>query len=225
MVSTDPVGTKRMIRKHALTETATHLAMLMAFPSDELGDGLILDAPIESYECTVCEYTATSTRARNMHMVKKHGQCDKVRACVDTLWCPTCGMSYASRAILLEHVTSRSKVCKLNLLLRGPCVNAYDIDVLDDVVMEERDAAKRTGYHKHHASVPAVRIYGPCLPIMNEDGEAIRAKNGHPLGDGKQWFRPARLNLPFAEMPIGECHASFVAKCGPKCILCNGAFT
>ena len=59
---------KKSVLKHAMTESATKLAIAMAFTNSN-EDVVVVAAPIEQYLCTLCDYVAVTKQDLNMHTV------------------------------------------------------------------------------------------------------------------------------------------------------------
>ena len=125
----------------------------------------------------------------------------------------------------MVHVTTTSKVCKFNLLMRGPVTsNEQDIE-LQERMCRQRKANKVSGIGKNAHTLSAIRILGPFLKVMDLNGEHIEESKGHPLGCGKKHHRPPQCESPFENLTGLACHASLYATCNSSCILCKGVIT
>ena len=105
-----------------------------------------------------------------------------------------------------------------------------------------RHSYKVAGLTKHFAGKVCVRCYGPLQVVFDLEGNPTQAKNGHPLGTGQRWNRPARLNVflckRFSNLTFGTlsclciactavpshviCAASLLVKCTEEYLLCLG---
>ena len=64
---------RKSLIKHALTKSATDLAIEMALLGNS-DDIVVVEAPIEQYHCTLCQYVAVTKQDVNMHRVSLHGK-------------------------------------------------------------------------------------------------------------------------------------------------------
>ena len=74
-----------------------------------------------------CEYTASSRNALTLHMVTAHGARLEVGRCINSDVCSVCGLSFRSITAAKEHVLDKSKLRKLNLLVRGPWMSDEEV--------------------------------------------------------------------------------------------------
>ena len=105
-----------------------------------------------------------------------------------------------------------------------------------------RLANTKAGRRKHSATRKSVRLFGPFREVIDLDGNPIVAKNSHPLGPGRAWNRPARLDVKVcntylcwshtrpdcsctncASLPADvSCPAALLVQCTDKCVICSG---
>ena len=111
----------------------------------------------------------------------------------------------------------------MNLLLRGAFFPWDEIRALESQQADICAANVKAGRPRYFASTPAVRIFGPHLPIFDLKGQAIvPSKGGHPLGNGLAVYRPAQCDLPFVKFKGRKCPASYRRACTEVCIMCKG---
>ena len=104
----------------------------------------------------------------------------------------------------MAHLFDKSALCRLNLLLRGVFLSQEDADAYAVVDAETRRSNVKSGRHKHFVERRCTRIFGPFLTVIDLNGEPICSRDGHPLGTGRRWYRPAQLD---ACPPNGESYA------------------
>ena len=117
--------------------------------------------------CPVCSSTSKSLQAHSVHLARKHNIKSSLRRYVDSPVCNVCMVDFVSRERCLNHVRYRSKVCKINALLRGPCISQVEATALDEQEAEANRKLYAGGKRRHHVSAPCFRVQGPLLPILN----------------------------------------------------------
>ena len=211
-------GVKASLRKHAFLPSAIQCAIRMQNAKTAISDAAInmdtLEPSIDStLACQLCGDRCDSVTALTMHLVSKHKLKDPVHTCVNTVWCPVCGILYSNRGLLMEHCAYRSKVCRMNLLLRGAFFPWDEISALESQQSDICAANVKAGRPRYFASTPAVRIFGPHLPIFDASGQLIvPSKGGHPLGNGLAVYRPAQCDLPLRNSKAVSATLLFVAR-------------
>ena len=123
--------------------------------------------------CKRCAKICFSENSLSMHMVSSHQAKDDVHQCVNTIWCPVCGIIYANRDLLMQHILENPQICKMNLLLRGSVYPKEEIDRLENQQSVIRAANRKAGLPRFFASRPAVRAFGPFLPIVGLNDDRI----------------------------------------------------
>ena len=127
-----------------------------------------------------------------MHKRIAHGARAEVNGCIDSVHCTGCGTLMHNRAAVLVQVY-RSTVCRLNLLLRGSFLSREAAAEFAFSVARLRRDNKAAGRDQHFAERQCTRVFGPFLPVINFHGEVMISPDGHPLGPGRRWCRPAQL--------------------------------
>ena len=157
------------------------------------------------------------------HMTTAHGQYSAVGKCIDTSWCTVCGLLLDDEALVAEHV-GKSKVCRLNLLRRGPHL---------DEGAHAAALARRSEFRRRNlkGSVSQGKVtnlcvctFGPHQLIVDENGERLLpSKKGHPLGPNRPLYLPSGLLCPYLDA-VNGCQASRYRSCTEACLMCKGLF-
>ena len=95
-----------------------------------------------------------------------------------------CLKEFWTRERVLNHIKYRSKVCRLNLHLRGPCLSEQEADALDFACASSNVDLYRQGRRRHHVSKPSIRLPGPLLAVVLP--EDLLSEH-HPLGVGRNY--------------------------------------
>ncbi len=91
---------------------------------------------------------------------------------------------FHNRVRVLNHLKYRSSVCRLNLIVAGPIINAQQADILDEECRALRRELYAAGLRAHTATAPCFRLSGPLpLPLV-VDGNRMSSKC-HILGFGR----------------------------------------
>ena len=246
-----PVIALRAIRKacsgpEALTAALADMPIVARIEVAQSADGPIVvplaDEPTV-LQCDECPYTCSTRKQLLYHSRVANSHRHPINKCVDTTYCPVCGIDRHTRAGILVHLHDRTPICRLNLLMRGEHVSDEAAAVLAAEAAGLRASNTAAGRDKHFAELRCVRIYGPFLPVGGLDGDIIQSKNGHPLGPNRVWNRPARLNSAVCKkflfwdhgslgctcaectaLPprVHQCPASLYVQCTVECALCRG---
>ena len=150
------------------------------------------DAPTR-LECDLCDYSCSTSKQMAMHSRIKHMSRHPVNRCIDVPWCTVCGIHRHNRAGMMVHLQDRSKICRLNLLLRGEFVTEEAAEILDAEAATSRLSNVHSGTGKHQVDKLCVRVFGPWQKVVVLEGMVICTPNGHPLGNSQKWYWPARL--------------------------------
>ena len=130
-------------------------------------------------DCQICGLGFGSLQQLNLHMFKAHDVRNPLRVYVSTTHCCVCLKEFHTRERALNHVRYRSATCQSNLLLRGPIITADEATMLEESERAQNRGLSNAGRRRHHASMPAVQLHGPLLPIFTLD--EVRGRY-HPLG-------------------------------------------
>jgi hypothetical protein len=117
--------------------------------------------------CPICRVSSKSLQAHSVHLARKHGIKSSLRRYVDSPVCRICMVNFTSRERCLNHVRYRSKVCKINVLLRGPCISQEEATNLDEQELEDNRKLYAGGKRRHFVRTPCFRVEGPLLPVLN----------------------------------------------------------
>ena len=123
-----------------------------------------------------------SSQAHAVHNFTKHGIKCGFRNYVPFTHCLVCMREFWSRERCLNHV-KKSKVCKYNLILRGPCLTQDEADVLDQNERMRNRQLHLVGRRRHAVDNAAVRLPGPLEPIILLESQV---STHHPLGCGQR---------------------------------------
>ena len=140
-----------------------------------------LQAFAQPVVCAVCGHESKANQTHALHMFKAHGIKNCMRRYVPTTHCLVCLREFHTRENCLNHVRYRSKICKSNLLMRGPCLTDADANALDDACKSENIRLQAAGRRRHHVTTPSFYLSGPLLPVL-VCGEQYSAH--HPFGKG-----------------------------------------
>ena len=128
---------------------------------------------VRPYVCVICGSCQKSDQALTMHYNIEHRLRNKIRWCVDTEWCPACGLIFANRSLRIEHIVQKSPICFHTLEFRGPVINDEQAADLDAIGVLERKEVRKKGLGAHVALRPLVRIFGPHLHCVDLQGYFI----------------------------------------------------
>ena len=120
-------------------------------------------------------------------MFKKHGVKNIWRQYVGYhVHCPVCLKLFWSRERVLNHIRYRSKVCKHNLLLRGPIISEEDALIIDKAEALGHIKLAHSGRKRCAAVEPVLRLHGPLLPTILNPGTVTSGH--HQLGRGHNYY-------------------------------------
>ena len=130
--------------------------------------------------CVECGEPAVDKQALSVHMFRAHGSRRFIRRYVPAgNSCLVCGLLFASRQRLIDHLAEKSAICAHNFVLRFPLLEPAVVDVIDRAAHSDHPRRLRVdGAH-------GVRTFGPYLPIFNLNGQRILTR--HPLGPNRRW--------------------------------------
>ena len=121
-------------------------------------------------------------------MFKSHGIKDPIRLYINGhIHCPVCLKLFWTRARLLNHLKYRSKVCKINLFLRGIVVSEDEAQIQDSLAAKDNASLYSRGRRNHFASDPVLQLCGPVHPIILPD--ELDNTSHHRLGVGQNYNR------------------------------------
>ena len=131
-------------------------------------DGKDIDGIRQSLDkghfCALCNEYFMSMQSISVHDFRAHGIKSIWRQYVDTTHCTMCMREFWTRERCLNHIRYRSKVCRAQMWLRGPCLSEAEASVLDESVAEDNRSLHSCGQRRHFASMPVIQLSGP-LPI------------------------------------------------------------
>ena len=107
-----------------------------------------------------------------------------MRQFVAGTFCPVCLRQFWTRERVVNHVRYRSRVCKANLLLLGPCLSVEEADALDVSENGANLVLQRKGRRRHHAEQPVSRLQGPLRTVFSLPG---CHSEYHALGKGHNY--------------------------------------
>ena len=173
---------KRLVNKFVKSRIAN-------IPVDDAPDERITNvcavAPV--FQCSLCSLSFDTFQKSSLHSFKAHGIRNLWRLLIGHhLHCPICLKQFWSRERLINHVRYRSKVCKLNLQIRGPVVTEAEALGIDEACAAEHVQLYRKGKRRHHVLDPVIRLHGPLLSIFQPEG--VEPSVHHPLGNGHNYY-------------------------------------
>jgi hypothetical protein len=172
-VTEDPKAFKSAMVKvcrHPLSNVSTQWATCKSLAS--LG---------QTYICLDCGSVMKSRQALAVHTYKAHGVKGTERKYVDTTFCTICLVQFWDRERVVNHIRYRSPICRLNLLLRGPLMDAAAADALDSKEHDKHKSLAHSGKRRHHARKACIQLIGPLQPIVLQPGTE---SNHHRMGVG-----------------------------------------
>ena len=102
--------------------------------------------------------------------------------------CECCGLRFASRQLLLAHLTRGSKLCLLNLVMRNEPFSAEMEAVHREGARKAAIANRQKGVTLHKATCPAFRVPWVCNALYDLQGNSVTFDDKrHPwkMGAGK----------------------------------------
>ena len=224
MARDSPVSTAKAIRKACDQADVRQMAVVLqsndAAYIEPVRPSSVVDLP-SAWTFVECDYSCGTKTALKCHMTTAHGQYSEVGKCIDTCWCTVCGLLFDDEALVAEHV-GKSKVCRLNLLLRGPHLDEAAHAATLARRSEFRRRNKRGGLSQGKVTNLCVRTFGPHQLIVDANGERLlTSKRGHPLGDNKPLYLPSGLLRPDLDAVVG-CEATRYRPCSAACLMCKG---
>ncbi len=99
-----------------------------------------------SWPCDECTSVFASSKAMWSHKMAKHGHRNKYRLFVVGVVCPSCQVSFGTRARVIDHIAHRCKKCKLVADSGSlPQVPEAILQVLDAETQAARVSARKRG--------------------------------------------------------------------------------
>ena len=129
--------------------------------------------------CTLCGTPAADRQALSVHLFRAHGLRRHIRSYVGGLDCLVCGLRFASRQRLIDHLAEKSQVCMHNYFLRYHPLPPDQVRAAEEAA--KSDFPRRARLEGAHG----VRVHGPFLLVVDLHGEEIRSR--HPLGPNRRW--------------------------------------
>ena len=134
-------------------------------------------------ECGICGDISKSLQAHSVHQAREHNIKCKFRTYVGGNTCRVCLKCFSSRECCINHA-KKSKVCRVNLIARGPTMTKSEADSLDEDESAFYRALYRKGRRRHYAEFPVIVASGPLLPII-----PLCPSAHHVLGFGHNYHR------------------------------------
>jgi len=142
----------------------------------------VLQAFAQPIACTACGRISKSSQAHSVHMFRSHGIKCMFRRYIPHTHCLVCLREFWSRERCLNHA-KKSKVCRSNLLLLGPCLSQEEADALDQDCKVRNRELHAAGRRRHATDLSSVRLQGPLQPIIVLESHV---SSHHPLGVGQR---------------------------------------
>ena len=177
LISTSPGDFRKKVRRHCKSPFANICAQWAISP--------VLRVYAAPVTCAICSHVSRSTQAHSVHMFRAHDVKSNLRRYVPFTYCTVCLREFGQRETCLNHVRYRSKVCRSNLLLRGPLLSCAEAQTLDEECHARNRALHSAGRRRHHVESPSFVLPGPLLPVLLAPGEYSAH---HPLGRGHRYI-------------------------------------
>ena len=129
--------------------------------------------------CTVCGAACRDMQALSVHTFRSHGVRRAIRALVEGHDCLVCGLRFASRQRIIDHLAEQGRVCAHNYVLRYRPLSPDSLAVL------EREGRAEFSRRARLDGAHGVRAHGPFLPVRALGGTIICSR--HPLGPNRRW--------------------------------------
>jgi len=133
-------------------------------------------------DCIMCGKISKSKQAHAVHLSACHGIKCAFRLYIPCTHCLICLREFWTRERCLNHV-KKSKVCKFNLILRGPSLSHDEADSLDQMCRLSNRQLYAAGRRRHAADKSSIRLAGPLEPIILMESQVSAH---HPLGIGQR---------------------------------------
>ena len=133
-------------------------------------------------QCTVCGKLSMSQQAHAVHLYSAHKVKCTFRLYVPQTHCMICLREFWTREGCLNHA-KKSKVCRYNLLIRGPYLSQIESDSLDQACHERNRQLHASGRRRHATEKSSTRLPGPLEPILLLESQVSQH---HPLGVGQR---------------------------------------
>ena len=156
MCRRDPAGTRKSVKTACESRAANYLGHRAASPA-EANIGV-------PHSCPWCDNVFGSKQALSVHAFRAHGMCRTARFYVDAdATCYACLRRFASRGRCIEHLANHSPACLTIACSRFDMLSRERVAQLDEIDRELIRTARKAGYLRHGAGVPAIRLQGPLM--------------------------------------------------------------
>ena len=129
--------------------------------------------------CTECGEPQHDLQGLAVHMARAHHIKRAIRAYLSGSDCLVCGIRFASRQRLVDHVAEKSPICAFNYRRRYQPLPPDEVEALD--LQGRAHFARRLRVEGAHG----IRVHGPFLLVFGLDGVPITTR--HPLGPNRRW--------------------------------------
>ena len=136
--------------------------------------------PIFSHQCPECMASFNTLQKLAAHRARKHFIKTAVSYYVDTPWCPCCLLLFASRIRCLDHLATRSPICRMNIMTSLPILDQEIHHALCEQDRMEIKEGFALGRKRGIKNSRACRMLGPKWPILGAIGNVQ-----HPLGPSR----------------------------------------
>jgi len=174
-VRDNPKQFKHKVKKFSRTRIAN-------IPNPGLNKNI--DPAPGSFACTSCDKQFSTFQELCLHQFKSHGARNVWRQYVGYhVHCAVCLKHFWTRERLINHLRYRSKICKQNMILRGPACDEATACIIDECQRQDNVDLYSKGRRRHFVEEPVVRLQGPMLPVILPEG--IKLSKHHALGFGQ----------------------------------------
>jgi hypothetical protein len=176
-VQSDPHAFSRKVKDYCKSPFANIVTQWATSPA--------LSVFAKPVRCYICGLQSKSYQAHCVHSFSKHGIKSSLRKYVPLTHCLVCLREFHTRENCLNHIRYRSKVCRSNLLMRGPSLSTEEANRLDELSKSDNVRLYAQGRRRHHVVDPCALLSGPLLPVLLAEGQYSAL---HPLGIGHSYI-------------------------------------
>ena len=115
--------------------------------------------------CAVCGKEFSTHQKCAVHAHREHGHTRLIRRRIQSTTCPCCLQDFHTRERVLNHLAEKSERCRAMVLATQPELAPEVVQALDQTEAIRLRAARRAGWRRSHAAVPAVRVAGPLTAV------------------------------------------------------------
>ena len=127
--------------------------------------------PPATWQCELCDKCFATRRALAMHAARSHGYKKRVRFYAVGSLCNACCTEFHSRKRLTVHYEHQQR-CWDTVQACHPPMSEAVVEELDAQDRSREAELRKGGWWAAKAFDPALKVYGPALPPMDDPGSA-----------------------------------------------------